>query len=74
MSVISAENFLPLMLPMRTMVSASCRDFSSVSMMAPEPVLTSSTTTSQPAASFLESIEDTTSGRQSTVAVTSRRA
>ena len=59
---------------MRTMVSANCRDFSGVSMIAPLPVLTSSTTTSQPAASFLDSMDDTTSGRQSTVAVTSRSA
>ena len=74
MSVMRAEKRRPLRLPMRTMSSASLRDFSGVSMMAPEPVLTSSTTTSQPAASFFERMEETTSGRQSTVSVTSRRA
>ena len=74
MSVISAEKRLPLSLPMRTIISASLRDFSGVSMIAPLPLFTSSTTTSQPAASFLDRIDDTTSGMQSTVAVTSRRA
>ena len=42
--------------------------------MAPEPVLTSSTITSAPAASFLLRIELTMSGITSTVEVTSRRA
>ena len=74
MSVISAEKRLPLREPMRTIISASFLDFSGVSMIAPLPAFTSSTTTSQPAASFLESIDDTTRGRQSTVAVTSRSA
>ena len=65
---------MPLRLPMRTIVSASWRDFSGVSIIAPLPVFTSSTTTSQPAASFLDKIDDTTSGMQSTVPVTSRSA
>ena len=43
-------------------------------MIAPLPVFTSSTTTSQPAASFLDRMDETTSGRLSTVAVTSRSA
>ena len=43
-------------------------------MTAPLPVLTSRTSASSPAASFLERIDAVISGTQSTVAVTSRMA
>ena len=74
MSVMTAKNFFPLRLPMRTIICASFLESSSVCMIAPLPVLTSSTTTSHPAASFFDRIDDTTSGMQSTVSVTSRSA
>ena len=43
-------------------------------MNAPEPALTSITSASRPAASFLDRIEATISGIDSTVAVASRSA
>ena len=74
MSVISAEARIPARPPMETMASASCRASSGVFIKAPLPALTSSTTPSQPEASFLLITEEAISGKLSTVPVTSRRA
>ena len=56
------------------MVSAISRARSNVSMNAPEPVLTSITMYSVPAAVFFDRIEAVISGTDSTVLVTSRIA
>ena len=56
------------------MVWANSMDFSKVGISAPLPLLTSNTTTPQPAAIFLDKIEEVIKGRLSTVAVTSRSA
>ena len=61
-------------MPTRTIASASARLSSSVFIRAPLPVFTSSTIASAPDASFLLMMEDTISGSESTVDVTSRRA
>ena len=53
---------------------AKATDNSGVGMKAPEPTLTSITSASSPAASFLERIDAVISGIDSTVAVTSRAA
>ena len=74
MPVTRAENFRPLMEPRRTINSASSLACRASPASAPEPYFTSSTTTSQPAASFFERMEETIRGMQSTVPVTSRRA
>ena len=75
MSVISATVFTPgavghLDQRLARAPAASSR----AAMNAPEPVLTSSTSASRPSASFLERIEATISGIDSTVPVASRTA
>jgi len=65
---------IPEPLPTATMLSARATDFSSVGMKAPLPVLTSITSASRPAASFLDRIEPVIMAIDSTVAVTSRTA
>ena len=74
MPVTTAVTGLPARVPISTMAFASSIEPSSVCMMAPEPVFTSSTMASEPEASFLDIMEEAISGRLSTVAVTSRRA
>ena len=74
MSVTSAATLRPAWQPMCTMSRASLRASSSRSISAPEPLFTSSTIARVPAASFLDSTDDTISGSESTVPVTSRRA
>ena len=56
------------------MRSASARDSASVGMNAPEPVFTSITSTSSPAASFFDRMDAVISAMDSTVPVTSRVA
>jgi hypothetical protein len=60
--------------PTSTIERASATDSSGVGMKAPEPTLTSITSASSPAASFLERMDAVISGIDSTVAVTSRAA
>ncbi len=74
MSVSTAVVFMPAPLPTSTMLCASSTDFSKLGMKAPEPTLTSITSPSSPAASFLERIEAVIMATDSTVAVTSRIA
>ena len=74
MSVMSAVVLTPAPLATRTMLSASSREASNVSMKAPLPVFTSITRPWSPDASFLDRIEAVISGMDSTVAVTSRMA
>ena len=74
MSVITARTRLPQCCPMATMRSASRAPSSGVFMNAPEPIFTSSTIECDPAASFLDMMDEAMSGSESTVAVTSRRA
>ena len=64
----------PASAPTSTIVSASLILSSSVCMIAPLPLFTSSTIASDPVASFLLRMEPTISGMLSTVLVTSRRA
>ena len=70
-SVSSAEVFTPFSAATATMLLANASECSWVGMNAPDPVLTSITKASNPAASFLESIEAVINGMLSTVAVTS---
>ena len=70
--VIRATVAIPESSPNSTMVRARSRAWSSSTMKAPEPVLTSSTRASVPSATFLEMIELAMSGIESTVEVTSR--
>ena len=72
MSVISAVVDSPAWLATATRLSARSRAIASVSQKAPEPHFTSITSPSRPAATFLDRIELTISGIDSTVAVTSR--
>ena len=72
--VISAATFLPQALPISTMAWARARPSASVFIKAPEPHFTSRTMLRAPAASFLDITDDAIKGRESTVAVTSRRA
>ena len=74
MSVISATVRLPSFSPIFTIVDASSRALSSVSMKAPLLVFTSSTIASAPAAIFLLMMLEAISGMLFTVPVTSRRA
>ena len=74
MSVISETVGRPAPVATVAMLSASSRAPSSVGMKAPEPVLTSMTRPSRPAASFFDRIEAVISATDSTVAVTSRIA
>ena len=70
----TARTLRPHALPMATIFSASFRASSSVFIKAPEPTFTSRTMECEPAASFLDMMDDVMSGRESTVAVTSRSA
>ena len=72
MSVISACTFLSLRRPMPTIICARRRASTCFFMKAPLPTLTSRTSASRPAASFLDMMEDAISGMDSTVAVASR--
>ena len=74
MSVMSAVTLRFICVPMPIIVRARARESSSRFMKAPLPVFTSSTSASMPSASFLLMMELAISGRQSTVAVTSRSA
>ena len=74
MSVISATVSSPAPRATSTSASASFCASSRAAMNAPEPVLTSSTSASRPSASFLDRIEATISGIDSTVPVASRTA
>ena len=74
MSVSNAEQRRPAPFATSTSVRASSRVASNDGRNAPDPALTSMTRASRPAASFLDRIEATISGIDSTVAVTSRMA
>ena len=74
MSVSSAALGRPLPAATSMIVCASSRAWSSSGRKAPEPTLTSMTSASRPAASFLERIDATISGIDSTVPVASRIA
>jgi hypothetical protein len=74
MSVIWAVVGRPASLATVTSARASDSACSREAMKAPEPVFTSSTSASRPAASFFDRIEATISPSDSTVAVTSRTA
>ena len=74
MLVISAATFRPQAFPMATIFSASSLPSASVFIKAPEPHFTSSTMDLDPAASFLDMMDEAIRGMESTVAVTSRRA
>ncbi len=74
MSVISATVGNPAWLATATRLSARSRAIASVSQNAPDPHFTSITSPSSPSATFLDRIELTISGMDSTVAVTSRVA
>ena len=74
MSVSNAEQRKPAPLATSTSVRARSRVASNDGRNAPEPTLTSMTRASSPAASFLDRIDATISGIDSTVAVTSRMA
>ena len=74
MSVSSATVGSPLPTATSTIARASSRARSSAGINAPEPNLTSMTSASRPAASFLDRIEPTISGIDSTVPVASRIA
>ena len=74
MSVISARVGQPAPFATSTSASASARASCSVAMKAPEPVFTSSTSASRPAASFFDRIEAVMRSIDSTVPVTSRIA
>ncbi len=74
MSVSSASHASPLPRATSTIASASSALEARSGMNAPEPALTSITSASSPAASFLDRIEATISGIDSTVPVESRSA
>ena len=74
MSVSRADVGSPLPWATSTIARASSSACSRVGMKAPEPTFTSITSASSPAASFLERIEATISGSDSTVPVASRIA
>ena len=74
MSVSTARTRRPACVPMSTIARASSRPASSVFMNAPAPTFTSSTMVCAPLASFLDMMLLAISGKQATVAVTSRRA
>src|SRR4051794_5723093 len=74
MSVMSARHGSALPRAVSTIAVASSRASPMLSMNAPEPTLTSMTSASRPAASFLDRIEATMSGSDSTVPVASRMA
>ena len=72
MLLTSATTGFPATSPTRTMVIASSMLSYGVCIRAPEPLFTSRTMASDPAASFLLRIEEAISGRESTEPVTSR--
>ena len=74
MSLTTAAIRRPAAVPMSTIARARASAESRSCMNAPEPVLTSRTMTSAPAASFLDMMLLAISGRLGTVLVTSRRA
>ena len=74
MSVSSADIGRPAAAAVEIIARASSRPRSGSGSTAPLPNLMSSTSASSPAASFFERMDATMSGRQSTVAVTSRIA
>ena len=74
MSVISASVRTPREFPVRTSAWAKSRARAVSRMKAPDPVFTSITIASKPAAPFFEIIEATIKGMVSTVAVASRSA
>jgi hypothetical protein len=74
MSVRSATVRHPAPFAVSTRERASARASSWVAMKAPEPVLTSRTRASRPAASFFDRIEAVMRSMLSTVEVTSRIA
>ena len=71
-SVISADIWRPSLDPMATSDCASLRESSISGRKAPAPVLTSMTMPWAPPAIFLDMMEATINGRESTVDVTSR--
>src|SRR3954454_713386 len=74
MSVMSARHGSAPPRAVSTIAVASSRASPMLSMNAPEPTFTSMTSASRPAASFLDRIEATMSGSDSTVPVASRMA
>ena len=74
MSVIQPDESRPAARAVSTSARPSARDSAIVFRKAPSPVLTSKTIPVVPEASFLERIEATISGSDSTVPVTSRSA
>ena len=74
MSVISACDRTPREFPVFTNARANCFALSGSRMNAPEPVFTSMTIASKPAAPFFEMIDATINGIASMVAVASRSA
>ena len=74
MSVSSAVQGNPASLATAAMSSASSRALSGLRMNAPFPVLMSPTSPPSPSASFLDRMEETISGMDSTVEVMSRVA
>ena len=74
MSVMRAAVGRPAPAATPTRLRARSRASSMLCMKAPEPVFTSITSASSPAARFLDRIEAVMSGTDSTVAVTSRTA
>ena len=73
-AVISAAVLSPVPVATDTRLSARRRASSMSAMKAPEPVFTSMTSVSSPAAPFFERMEAVISGIDSTVPVTSRMA
>ncbi len=74
MSVMTATVLRLTLLPIETISVASAFASSNDFMKAPEPVFTSSTMLSAPAAIFFDMIELAINGIELTVAVTSRNA
>ena len=74
MSLTTAATRRPAASPTSIIAWASARAESRSRMNAPEPVLTSNTITSAPAASFFDMMLLAINGRLGTVAVTSRSA
>ena len=74
MSVTNADAFLPAARAPPTRARARAVASSRVCMKAPEPHFTSKTSVPAPSASFFERMEETMSGMDETVPVTSLRA
>ena len=73
-SVMSAATLRPCAVPMATIWRANSWALARSFMKAPAPIVTSSKMAAEPAASFLDMMDDVMSGRESIVAVTSRSA